>query len=607
MTLSFIACTPGGPSEAEEAQSAAASSDDTAPNAQGSTSDDEGSTPTGTTHGEDGTTASADGPADETLAFTTSTTGISMSTTGFATEGLDGTSTAPDGDGSSEEGSEPDLGDPVLAVNPLIWADVPDPSVIRVGDTYYMSSTTMHMNPGLPIMRSTDLARWDIASYAYATLAEGPSFALENGQSEYGSGTWASTIRHHDGVYYVMTFSYSTGNSYIFHTSDVEGGDWSRITIGSVYHDPALFFDDDGRVYVVYGTNDIRIVEFNPDLSGPLSGGINQILIPNSSAVTGATSFYVQSEGAHLQKIEGRYYVSLISWPQGSGRSQLLFRSEDLLGTYEGRVVLSDQGVAQGGFIDTPEGDWYALLFQDRGAVGRIPFLVPVAWNDGWPELGIDGRVPATLDFLTRGQGPFGIVASDEFEQAELELEWQWNHDPDHDHWSLTQRPGYLRLTNARTDPSFTQTRNTLTQRTFGPTCAAYVELDTREMNAGDYAGLGALQAEYGFVGVRSDGATKAIVMVLGDGDGEDTISEVPLLEDIVYLRIDMDYQDQRDDAFFYYSLDGMTWEPIGETLPMIYSLDHFMGYRYGLFNFATQSPGGHADFGFFRVDDTLD
>jgi len=97
------------------------------------------------------------------------------------------------------------------ARNPIIYADVPDMSMIRVGDVYYMSSTTMHMSPGVPIMKSEDLVNWRLVSYAYDTLANMDDMNLANGKSTYGRGSWASSIRYHNGMYYVCTFAQTTG------------------------------------------------------------------------------------------------------------------------------------------------------------------------------------------------------------------------------------------------------------------------------------------------------------------------------------------------------------------------------------------------------------
>lgn len=490
----------------------------------------------------------------------------------------------------------------IEASNPNIWADVPDPSVIRVGNTYYMSSTTMHMNPGVPIMKSTDLVNWSVVNYAYNTLDNTSALNLENGQNAYGKGSWASSIRHVDGIYYVSTFSYTTNKTYIYKTRDIERGPWTTSVLNGLYHDCSLFFEN-GRAFLAYGIDDIKIIELTADASAIKAGGLNQTIIPKSSAVAG-TNFIVRPEGTHLQKINGRYYVSLITWPSGKSRTQLIFRSNNLTGPYEGRIALQDQGIAQGGLIDTPTGNWYAYLFRDSGAVGRIPYLVPVSWQDGWPVMGIAGKVPQKLGFTVENKGLSGIVTSDEFSQgsATLPLQWQWNHNPDNSGWSLTSRPGYLRLTTKRTAANFEVARNSLTQRSFGPQSSARIAMETAAMKDGDYAGLGALQTRYGFVGVHKSNGNKSIVMVDTTSGTPQEITRIGLFQDRVYFRIDMDFRNQTDQAKFYYSLNGTSWTQIGNTLRMTYDLKHFMGYRFALFNYATQATGGYVDFDYYRL-----
>ena len=128
------------------------------------------------------------------------------------------------------------------ATNPILFADVPDLSMIRVGDTYYMSSTTMHMSPGLPIMKSKDLVNWQLVSYAYDTLANMDDLNLENGKSTYGKGSWASSMRYHNGTFYVSTFAQTTGKTYVFTTKNIEKGPWKVSMFKPSYHDHSLFF-----------------------------------------------------------------------------------------------------------------------------------------------------------------------------------------------------------------------------------------------------------------------------------------------------------------------------------------------------------------------------
>src|SRR5689334_14973375 len=164
---------------------------------------------------------------------------------------------------------------PNKAANPIIWADVPDPSVIRVGDTYYMSSTTMHMAPGLPIMKSKDLVNWQIVSYAYQTLADNEALNLESGRSAYGQGSWASSLRYHDGTFFVTTFSHTTGKTHVYRTKDIARGSWQETSFRPALHDHSLFFDDDGRVYMVHGSGSVRLTELTPDVSGLKPGGVD--------------------------------------------------------------------------------------------------------------------------------------------------------------------------------------------------------------------------------------------------------------------------------------------------------------------------------------------
>lgn len=487
------------------------------------------------------------------------------------------------------------------AHNPIIFADVPDISIVRVGKSYYMSSTTMHLSPGVPVMKSDDLVNWEIISYAYDTLANVDALNLANAESAYGRGSWASSLRHHNDTWYVSTFAQTTGKTYIFYTKDVENGPWKEASFAPSLHDNTLFFDEDGRVYMIYGNGRLYIVELKPDLSG-LIEGTQRVLIDNASAPAGE-NIMLGAEGSQLFKVGGMYYLFNIVWPRGGMRTVLVYRAEKITGPYQGRVALQDKGVAQGGLIDTPDGTWYSYLFRDYGAVGRIPYLVPVQWKEGWPILGINGKVPDTLPALPMNHGPVpGIVASDDFERTpgeqELPLMWQWNHNPVDSLWSVHDRKGWLRLTTGRTDTSFLMARNTLTQRTFGPACSGSVCIDVSAMNEGDFAGLALLQKKYGQAGVKFENGKKSIVMIEASAEQAST----PLNQDLVYLKADCNFKDREDMARFFYSLDGKSWIPIGSNLKMEYTIPHFMGYRYALFHYATKKAGGYTDFDWFKI-----
>ena len=489
--------------------------------------------------------------------------------------------------------------------NPILHADVPDIAMIRVGDTYYMSSTTMHLSPGLPIMKSKDLVNWELVSYAYDTLADVDELNLTNGRNTYGRGSWASSLRFHQGTYYATTFAQTTGRTYVYTTKDIEQGPWTVQSFQPMLHDHSLFFDDDGRVYMLYGVGRLRLVELEHDLSGLKPGGFNDVVITNAGAPAGS-NLGLPGEGSQLLKVHGKYYLFNIAWPRGGMRTVVVHRADKLTGPWEGRLGLQDQGVAQGSIIDTPNGEWFAYLFRDFGAVGRIPYLVPVKWEEGWPVIGVDGKVPDLLNLPpSRGLIP-GIVASDEFDrqpgEPALPLVWQWNHNPANHLWSLTQRPGWLRLTTDRTDPHFLAARNTLTQRTIGPECSGTTALDVSHLKDGDFAGLALLQRDYGLVGVKSEGGTNFVVMVNAPGGKPNEVERVPLQPGTVFLKAECDFKNRTDRARFFYSLDNQSWTAIGNELRMSYTIPHFMGYRFGLFNYATQTPGGFAEFDFFRV-----
>lgn len=494
------------------------------------------------------------------------------------------------------------------AQNPVVFADVPDLSIIRVEDTYYMSSTTMHMNPGVPIMKSKDLVNWKLINYAYQTLENEDRLNLDNGKNDYGRGSWASSLRYHNGTYYVSTFSGTTGKTYIFSTKDIEKGSWKRIEFNKSYHDHTIFFDDDGKVYMIWAAGKLNIIELKEDLSG-VKAGTERVLIENASAPAG-DNIMLGAEGSQLFKVNGKYYLFNITWPRGGMRTVIIHRADKLSGPWEGKIGLQDKGVAQGGLIDTPNGKWFSYLFRDYGGVGRIPYLVPVKWENGWPILGEQGKAPEYLDLPKNKSLIPGIVNSDDFKrkkkEKDLPLVWQWNHNPDNSLWSIRERKGYLRLKTGKIDTRFVQAKNTLTQRTFGPESSGTTLLEVPKMKEGDFAGLSLLQKDFGLVGVKFENGAKIIVMIDAVNGKTKDIESVPLLQDKVYFKAECDYTNKIDIGKFYYSLDGEEWISIGNTIKLPYTLPHFMGYRFALFNYATKNIGGYVDFDYFHIDDEI-
>lgn len=504
----------------------------------------------------------------------------------------------------------------ITATNPIMWSDVPDVDVIRVDDAYYMVSTTMFFNPGVPIMKSRDLVTWELIGYVYDTLEDSDATNLNGESNAYARGSWAASIRYYNGMFYVMFCALDQGRSYIYYTPDIENPDWKRHTFNRIFHDPSLFFDDDGTPYVIHGAGDVQITQLENDCSAVKFGGIDQTLL-NSGIVDGLNG----AEGSHFYKINGTYYLTMISYGTavpGLRRCELCYRCDTLLGKYEGKTILADDmgyygnGTAQGGIVDTPEGNWYGLVFQDHGAVGRIPVLQPVTWVNGWPMMGEDGKSAKEVQVVSelKEWKESTLMANDDFSGA-LKLEWQFNHNPDNDNWCITPE-GCYRITTSRVDKDMFHARNSLTQRAEGPTSTADVLLDTSALNIGDYAGICAFQSNSGFVGAYVDGDGTKYVYFAKQKRNEnfEIISKAELTQDKVHLKIEYEFStinadgsiSTEDRAKFYYSLDGENWEKISKGFSMSYDLDLFTGYRTALYCYSTKQAGGYADFDYFHV-----
>ena len=363
-------------------------------------------------------------------------------------------------------------------------------------------------------------------------------------------------------------------------------------------------------MFVIYGCGDIRITELTEDATAIKPGGVNQLLF-----VTEKEDIGLRCEGCHAYKIDGQYYLLFIEWPKSGNRRrrQICYRSDQLLGEYERKVIFDDdmeyhnKGIAQGAIFDTPANEWYVMLFQDHDAVGRIPYVLPVNWQDGWPMIGIDGKAPRELELNVPSSSKMQLVISDEFDHKEnkLALNWQWNHNPDNNLWSFTKRPGYLRLETGHLTNSVLYARNTLTQRTEGPSCTGITMMDISNMKYGDHAGLVALQNSFGTVGIKArENGCNYVVMCVNSGDGsEEVVEEILFSGNCIYLKIQFNFEDSLDLAEFFYSEDGENWSKVGRPLKMKYTLDHFMGYRIGLFNYATTQIGGFVDFTYFHYE----
>ncbi len=510
-------------------------------------------------------------------------------------------------------------------INPIIKMDYPDPDVIRVDDTYYMVSTTMHFMPGCVILQSYDLINWEIAGHIFDALDSTSGQCLHDQTGIYGKGMWAASIRYHNNRFYVCFVANDTGKTYLY-TSDSVDGEWKKQIIEGFYHDCSLLFDDDERVYIVYGNADIHLTELDDQLHGPQKGGIDRVIISEKG------EYILGYEGSHFYKINGRYYLFLIHSPGKKWfRREACFMAERIDGEFVGRDILSDdmnycdQGVAQGGIVDTPDGTWYGILFQDRGAVGRIPVLVPMRWENDFPVFGVDGRVPDIIH--TNSTRPSYVYKplyeNDDFHytlkpegKVHLKEVWEFNHEPSPDLWSVCDENGEFRIQSGRVSSGLEEAVNTLTQRTLFPRCAAEVTVNGAELNIGDYAGISAFQGCYGFVAIKKEADGMYLVMVGKPNDEEYNIDvreninrerdteveyeKVRIQSDIVRLKICLDFENMKDEAEFFYESE-IGWKKIGITHKLYFKLDHFCGCRFGLFMYSTEKPGGIAGFRDFR------
>jgi beta-xylosidase len=516
--------------------------------------------------------------------------------------------------------------------NPLFYDEFTDPDLIRVGDDFYLAGTTMHAMPSLVILHSKDLVNWKFLSYAAEKLDLGPEFRLEDGRNVYGQGIWAPCIRYHNGTFYV--FSNVNGRGLQLFTSRDPAGPWQHRSLGKALHDLSVLFDDDGRIYAIFNYGEVRMIELKPDLSGCVEGS-ERVIIPRGNAM---------GEGHHFYKIGGKYYIISANYSP-VGRMQCA-RADSIDGPYETVVISAretmgtqrgwwcdsvGQGGAipgpgakfditkpgdnefgaaplhQGGIVDLPNGDWWGFSMMDFKSVGRTTCLSPVTWQDGWPYFGLPGnlgRSPRTWLKPAVGVEVASTATyerNDDFSGVALQPIWQWNHAPVSAKWSLTEKPGVLRLHTLPAE-HFLVAKNTLTQRVIGPESSATVVLNGASLQPGDIAGLGLLNMPCAWIGIARTESDH--VLRWYDQTTNETVDQ-QLASDRVILRATGDYD--ADLAKLSYSVDGRTFTPVGGEIRLPYQLKTFQGTRYALFAFNVAGhEGGYAEFDTFRVVEPL-
>jgi beta-xylosidase len=486
--------------------------------------------------------------------------------------------------------------------NPVIAADFPDPDVIRVDSIYYMVNTTMFIFPGVPILKSYDLVNWQYCCNAVQRFDFHPAYNLDGG-NRYGHGQWATSLKYLNGTYYLLFITLDEGG--FLWTAAKPEGPWRVRKLPRGFYDPGLFFDDDGRIYVAHGYSKIYMTELDESFAAKGKDS----LIYTGDIRRGL-------EGTHVYKINGYYY--LYSTYGGLDGFQAALRSKNIYGPYEQRVVIRDTthgvnfGIHQGALIQTQTGEWWTMLFVDSGPFGRFPSLQPVTWKNGWPMVGVHGKGVVTYKKpdVGREYPMTTLPTSDDFDRPELGMQWGWNHNPDPAQWSVTERPGYLRLRTAKVVDSLPKARNTLTQRMvayYSDTLSstATTKMEFGNMNEGDIAGLAVFQDPYAFIGIKKANGMCYIVMV---NNGK-TIDSSKVDGTTIYLRASAIhgsgaaplYGGKRapgsGTASFSYGLDDRSFTPIGNTLHMRFNLRIFTGNKFCLFDYATNALGGYVDF----------
>ncbi|TVZ41810.1 beta-xylosidase [Alteromonadaceae bacterium 2753L.S.0a.02] len=495
--------------------------------------------------------------------------------------------------------------------NPIIWEDLPDPEVIRVNDTYYYTASTFHHSPGAPLLRSYDLVHWEYLSHSVPSLDFDKAYDLEGG-SAYVKGIWASTLQYRESneTFYWMGCMHDLGGAYVFTAKQPEGP-WQGSKSDQCYYDMGLLIDDDDRMYVAFGNNTISVAELTAD---GLSEKSRKLVLQTPDWVKGPL------EGARFNKIDGNYYIFLTQYANG----EYVARStHGPFGPYELRpfaVALPYGGRGaggqphQGGLVKTQHGDWYYMAFNDAFPAGRLPVMAPVTWSEGWPSVElVNGQWGASYAFPNLACGKHKVNTKntrDEFTASTLNPEWEWNHNPDNSKWASGK--GLVMQTASLTKDLYAA-KNTLTRRIAGPRSSATVALDISAMKNGDVAGLAVFRDLSAWIGIRKSATTTQLVMSRGQALGPDwktasygsDVASKPVNSDTLWLRVDADVTttEEGGTAKFYWSLDGMRFEALGDTFVMKREWNYFLGYRFAIFNYATATLGGAITVKSFNVE----
>ena len=483
--------------------------------------------------------------------------------------------------------------------NPVLWEDLADGDILRVGDAYYYSASNMHYSPGAPILRSYDLVHWDYVGHAIPALDFSPAYDLNGGRA-YIKGSWASFLgyrKSNQTFYWGGCIDFSKTHIY---TAPAAEGPWTKhAVIDNCYYDAGLLVDDDDTMYVAYGNTTLSVAQLSPD-------GTHQV---KTEVVFHTPKEIGTLEGSRFYKVNGNYYIFNT---RPANAEYVLKSTHGPFGPYEIRPLLKDAkppvagaGVPhQGGIVETQKGNWYYMAFIDAYPGGRVPVLAPMTWgDDGWPTLQMtDNRWSASYpmpDIAGPSHQIHSPTGTDAFRTPALSAEWEWNHNPDNSKWSAGHG---LRLETATVTDDIYAARNTLTHRILGPASTATIVLNDAAMKDGDRAGLSMLRDTSAWIGVVRDAGKYRVVMRQNinmdrrwnTADKGEDVASAAVSKGNIWLRVAADIHPGPDrTAVFSYSTNGKIFQPLGPPFPLNNRWQFFMGYRYAIFNYATISLGG--------------
>jgi beta-xylosidase len=478
--------------------------------------------------------------------------------------------------------------------NPVLFADYPDPDIIRVGDDFYFVSTTFANSPGVTILHSKDLVNWRIVSHVVDRLDGDPRYDLQNG-GDYRHGFYAASLRRHKGMFYLAVTP--VGHKTRIYRSAKIDGPWTYKELDREAFDPALFIDGDGTAYLgtsIGSDGTVTLLTLNDDLS----------------AVTAAKVTYYNkgAEGSKIVRHNGWYY--LFNAIPGK-LAMTVSRSRSLWGPWETKPSIDDKtGGHQGAIVDMPDGSWYGFVMVDAGAIGRMTNISPIFWKDDWPWWGTPDRPDVVPDRSPKPilGHPFAEPpTSDDFSAPRLGLQWQWNHNPDERKWSLKERPGFLRLHATQADGIWTA-RNTLTQKAQGPKMRAIAKVDTAGIKAGDICGLGSFgkyNAQLSVVGGAKGAKALRMLFTESTQSGPKTdvrVPSIPISGRALWLRTDMDFDSKLGRVA--YSLDNRKWTEVGGSFPLAFDwrTGTFQGQQIALSCYNPAPAGGYLDVDSFTL-----